>query len=404
MRRLLVWTVVLIAFGAGMPRAQTPPAGAQMPDASQMSGVPLPVGDLAPGTITVRVVRGSMANVITGHPVELVGGPTPLTVSTNSTGRAEFQGLRIGTRVRAVTTVDGERLESQEFQVPQNGGVRVALVATDPEAARREAQDRALAQGPAQPGMVVLGEQSRFVFEIGDDGLNVFNIMQIMNTARTPVQPPAPLVFPLPADSLNATVLQGSSPQAVLAGKQVTATGPFAPGMTLVQFAYAMPLSGGELTVRQVLPAPLSQLTAMAQKVGGTQLTSPQVAQQRDMPAEGQAYILAQGPGLKAGETVVFNFTGLPYAPVWPRNVAVAAAILILLLGAWGSTRAASGAAARRRGSLEAKRDLLFTELTRLEEEHRRREIDPDRFAARRRELVADLERVYADLDEGAAA
>ena len=38
-------------------------------------------------------------------------------------------------------------------------------------------------------GHVVLGEQTRFVFEMGDEALNVFNILQIVNTARTPVQP-----------------------------------------------------------------------------------------------------------------------------------------------------------------------------------------------------------------------
>jgi hypothetical protein len=404
-RALGLWFALAVCAG-GVASAQMPPSGAQMPDASQMSGVPLPVGDLAPGTITVRVVRGSMANVIAGHPVELQGGPTPLTVTTNSTGRAEFQGLRVGTRVKAVTTVDGERLESQEFEVPQNGGVRLALVATDPEAAKREAQDRALAQGPSQPGMVVLGDQSRFVLEIGEDGLNVFSIMQIMNTARTPVQPPAPLVFPLPQGSTNAAILQGSSPQATLAGNEVTVTGPFAPGATLVQFAYALPLSSAERTIQQVLPAPLGRLTVVAHKVGETHLTSPQIAQHREMQAEGRTYIMAQGPGLQAGEAVVINFTGLPHAPVWPRNMAVGAAVLILLLGAWGSrlTGSAGASAQARRGRLEAERDRLFGELTRLEEQHRLQGIEPDRHAALRRELIAALERVYAELDEEAAA
>ena len=108
-----------------------------MPDARQMSGVPLPVGDLPPGTVTVRVVRGSMANVIQDQPVELTGGPSPRSEKTNQSGRAEFTGLAPGTRVRASTTVNGERLESQEFAVPATGGIRVALVATDPEMQKR---------------------------------------------------------------------------------------------------------------------------------------------------------------------------------------------------------------------------------------------------------------------------
>jgi hypothetical protein len=406
-RRLAAAASLVLALTAASASAQVPPAGAQMPDAKQMSGTPLPVNDLPPGTVAVRVVRGSMANVISGHPVELLGLPSPRTVKTNETGRAEFSGLAVGTRVKAVTTVDGERLESQEFPVPAAGGVRVALVATDPEAAKRAAEDQRLAQTPAQPGLVVLGEQTRFVFELGDDGLNVFNILQIVNTARTPVQPPGPLVFDLPSDAVDASILEGSSSQATLAGKRVTVTGPFAPGTTLVQFAYAMPLSGSDLTIALKLPAALTAVAAAAQKVGETHMTSPQFAQHRDMTADGgQLYTVAQGPGLPAGETLVFNFTGLPHAPVWPRNLALALAVLVLAGGAWaslgGPAGRAGGDAARR--ALEARRDRLFNELTVIEEQHRRESIDPAYYTRRRRELVAALERLYAQLDEEAAA
>ena len=394
-----LWTVPAVA--------QMPPAGGQMPDARQMSGTPLPVTDLAPGTVVVRVVRGSMANVVTGHPVELLGASKPLIVTTNESGRAEFPALAIGARVKAVTTVDGERIESQEFAVPATGGVRVALVATDPEAASRAAEDAKLAQAAAQPGMVVLGEQSRFVFELGDDGLNAFNILQIVNTARTPVQTPGPLVFEMPLASKEAVLLEGSSPQAKIDGRRVTVTGPFAPGTTLLQLAYEMPISGGDLTIELKLPAPLMQVSAAAQKVGETQMSSPQIAQKREMPADGgQMYIVGQGPALRAGDSVVFNFTGLPHAPVWPRNVALTLALMLLAGGAWGAaktpTRASKDQAARQ--ALEARRDRLFEELTAIEEQHKLQAIEPDQYAARRRALVAALEQLYAQLDEDAAA
>src|SRR4029078_10253444 len=62
---------------------------AQIPDPKQMSGVPLPVGDLPAGTVTVRVVRGTMTNVISGQRADLIG-PTPMSANTNDAGRAEF--------------------------------------------------------------------------------------------------------------------------------------------------------------------------------------------------------------------------------------------------------------------------------------------------------------------------
>lgn len=394
----------LLAQPPGMGGGQG--SGAQMPDAKQMSGVPLQAGDMAVGTVTVRVVRGSMANPLAGEPVELFGGLSPVTMTTNETGRAEFTGLTPGMRVKAVATITGERLESQEFEVPAAGGMRVMLVATDPESARRAEEDRKLAQTPAQPGLVVIGERSRFVFEMGDEGLNVFNILEILNTGRTPVQPPAPVVFDLPDIAQTPGILDGSSPQAVLAGKRLTINGPFAPGTTLVQFAYSVPFGRSDQTVEQKLPLALNQLSVMAQKVGDLHLLSPQMTDHRETAAEGQTYIVGQGPALKAGDTLTFNFTGLPSQSSWPRNLALLLAVLILGGGVLGSTRTGKAAAAEqgRIKKLQAKRERLFAELTALEQRHRENAIDPSRYSAERRELVSALERVYGEMDEETAA
>ena len=81
------------------------------------------------------------------------------------------------------------------------------------------------------------------------------------------------------------------------------------------------------------------------------------------------------------------------------------AALVILGGGAWGSLRPrrASANDQDRHRRLSARRDRLFADLTDLEDQHRAGAIDPERFALRRRELVAALERVYAELDEEAA-
>jgi hypothetical protein len=371
-------------------------AGAQMPDARQMSGIPLPVADLPAGTITVRVVRGAMTNVIAGQIVELTGGPAPLSAKTNDAGRAEFTGLAAGTRVRAVTSLDGQRLESQEFAVPAAGGIRLALVA----------DDSAAAAAPAQPGVVVLGERSRFVIEMGDEALNVFALFDIVNSAQVPVQPPQPVVFDLPDEGLGAGMLEGSAPQAVIAGKQVRVNGPFLPGSTLVQFGYSLPIDGNTATVDQRLPVDLNQVSVMAQKVGNMELRSAQIAEHRDMPLQGETFIVGKGPGVAAGQTVSFTFTGLPHRALWPRNVALILAVAILLAGVWASARPGKPAAAHdeRRRRLDAKRDRLFGELTALEDQYRKQSIDPERYASRRGELIAALERIYSEMDGEAAA
>ena len=404
MRRVLVALALMAML---VPALAAQPAGGQMPDPKQMSGIPRPDGEIPAGTVTVRVIRGSLANNLPGHPVELVGeGPeSGKTGQTNAEGRAEFRGLKIGSTLKAVTTVDGERLESQEFSVPSNAGVRLMLVATDPGAAQRTQEDQQLAAGPPKTGIVVLGEQSRFVIEVGDGGLNVFNIFEIQNNARVPVQPAVPIVFPLPAGAEHPAVLDGSSPLAVAAGDRINVSGPFPPGVSLVQFAYTMPYSSGSTSITQRIPAGMARLSVAAQKVGAMTMTSPQVSQQRDMQADGETYMVGQGPPLAAGSDITFAFTGLPYAPVWPRNVALAAAIVVLLGGAFAAFqgRQARGAAVQRQ-RLESERERLFAELTTLETAHRAGASDPAFYAARRRELVIALERIYAALDEEVAA
>jgi hypothetical protein len=399
--RALATVVILAAIVLG----GTVAGGAQqMPDPKEIAGIPLPVGDVPSGTVIVRVIRGSLSNNIAGQPVDLLVSGAPRTMKTDTTGRASFPGLAPGIRVKAIATVGAERLESQEFPVPAGNGVRLLLVATDPDAVTRAEQDRQLAAGPAQQGSVVLGDQSRFVFELGDGSLSVFNLLQIVNTARAPVQTAQPIVFELPDGATGATVIQGSSSQATAANRQVTVVGPFAPGATNVQFAYSMPYSSGALTVAQAIPVPLSRVTVLAQKIGEMRVSSAQVTEQRNMSAEGQAYIVGQGPAVRAGDVVAFQFEGLPYEPRWPRYVALTLAIVILAAGAWASRMPRGTPTLERATSrLETKRNQLFTELASIERQHREGRIDPAGYASRRAELVAALERVYAEIDRQAA-
>jgi hypothetical protein len=378
-----------------------------MPDAKQMSGIPLPVADLAAGTVTVRVVRGAMTNPVVDHPVQLSGGPSPVVARTNESGRAEFAGLRPGTRVTASTTVDGERLESQEFGVPATGGVRVALVASGGPAGQSAAGGGPSPSArPAAPGAVELSDRSRLVIEMGPETLNVFNLFEVVNRSKEPVQPPAPIVFELPEAAVGAGALEGSSPQATVAGKRVTVAGPFAPGSTVVQFGYSLPIKSGTLTLRQTLPLALPQFSFMAQKVGNLKVESPQVSEQREMPLQESTFIVGKGPALRAGDAISLTFSGLAHAPTWPRNVALALVLVILAGGVWGSIRTGAPAAdhAQRRRRLEAKRDRLFAELASIEEQRNEQTIDPERYAARRRDLLSALEAVYAEMDEEAAA
>src|SRR3954462_14634564 len=137
-------------------------ASAQMPDPRQMSGIPRPVDDLPNGSVSVRVIRGDMSHNLQNQPVEMRAGNTTRTVNTDAEGRAQFDNIDAGTPVKFSTVVDGERLESQEFAIQPRGGVRMLLVATDPNAAKDQA---AQASAPAVSGTVIIGGESRIIVE-----------------------------------------------------------------------------------------------------------------------------------------------------------------------------------------------------------------------------------------------
>ena len=121
---------------------------------------------------------------------------------------------------------------------------------------------------------------------------------------------------------------------------------------------------------------------------------------------EGERYILAQGPTLPAGAALAVTVSGLPHHSAWPRRIALALAVLMLGAGFWAAGRRPTPAAnAARVKQLSGKREKIYAELVRLEQQRRAGGIDAAKYAERRPALMAQLERVYRDLDtEGGQA
>jgi hypothetical protein len=391
-RRILVAAVLVAAL------APTLGAQFQMPDPRQMSGIPRPVDDLPARSVSVRLIRGELSNNIANHPVELQVNGKAQTVKTDEAGRAQFDGLPPGATLKAVAVVDGERLESQEFPAPAQGGVRLLLVATDKE---KEAQKAAEARAPAVQGQVVIGGESRIVIEPDEELVRVYYLLDITNPARTPVNPPALFMFDTPKDALSTTIMEESSKQATATGTRVRVQGPFAPGATFVQVAFAVPAATGSVNLSQTFPAPFEHLAVIVKKVGDTKLSSPQIERQQDMPAGDGVYIAAAGEkSIPAGQAVTLTITGLPHHSDAPRWIALSLAMGIVVVGLLTAGRPADAKSrSDERRQLIARREKLFQDLLRLETDHRRGRGDPSRYATRRQELVAALEHVYGALD-----
>jgi hypothetical protein len=382
------------------------PAAAQiaMPDPSLINGKALPAGDLQTGTITVRVVRESIGNNIVGQQVAMiVNGETKRAV-TDEQGRAEFKGLPAGANGHAEAMVNGEHLQSDTFVVPSSGGLRVILVAGIAEAqARKKKEEAEAAAAPPVKGTVVLGGNSRIIFEFPDDLMRVYYMLEILNNARNRVDIGGPLIIDLPQSAAGASPLDGSSPQATVAGSRITITGPFASGVTPVQIGFQMPFTSSSTTIEQTWPVPLEQVTVASTKAGSLSFSSPQFSSVGDVKGDdGTPFILASGPGMKAGGTLRIQVSGLPVQSSVPRYAALTLAGAVALVGLWLALPGKQSSRESRQ-RLIARRDTLLGELARIEERARTgRETSKD--AARRPRLLAELEQIYGELDSGEAA
>jgi hypothetical protein len=388
--------VLVVLCCASVARAQF-----QMPDPKQMSGIPRPVTDLPDNTVSVRVIRGSFENNVAGQDVELHAGSEVRTAKTDQDGRAEFSGIAAGTPVTFTTTVDGEALESQEFPFPGSGGVRLMLVATDKTAPSRGGSAAATAEAVSAP--VVLGERSRIIFEPDDELVRVYYLLDILNNGTAPANPPTEFAFDLPSGASGAGLLEGTSPQAQLSDNHLRVPGPFAPGATLVQVGAQFATTDGTLQLTQAFPAELQQVAVIVRKLGATAISSPQLTNQQEFTEQGETYIQAVGPPIVAGQPVSLTLSGMPHHSPIPHRIALALAGLIALIGGLLAVRRPEAnrmeiAAERKR--LTSKRDKLLAQLVRLEQEHRSGRGDAARYARRREELVAALERVYSALDQ----
>lgn len=378
------------------------PAAAQvaMPDARQMSGVPLPATELPDGTVTVRVVRERMGNNVAGQEVALTTPDGKVTAVTDAQGRAEFTSVAAGSQVTAETTIDGETLRSQPFAVPSRGGVRVALVAGAARIAEAEAAaNAAAAQAPARTGAVVFGPDTRIVLEFQDDEPTFFYIFSVVNNARTPVNPAAPLVLTLPGDAEGASLVSGPPGLARIADGALTLSGPFPPGQTAFQIAFRVPLAG-TLRVQQRWPAPVEGILVATEKAGALTLTSPQLSGVREGDSNGQSFIVGTGGRLAEDQVLDITFSNVPAHPAWPYWTATIVTSAGVLWVVWAILSSAPDRSRETKGLL-AERERLLGAIAAIDAEARLKGDDGKR-QARRERLMAAVEQVYAQLDDAA--
>jgi hypothetical protein len=172
--------------------------------------------------------------------------------------------------------------------------------------------------------------------------------------------------------------------------------------VTPVQIQYAIRYGSPERVLDQTFPVPLQRVVVGLEKVNEVQMASPQFSSVNELPTENGPYLLGQGGALAAGTPLSITLSNLPLHSRAPRWIAMGLALTIAIAGAWFAFTARSSRG-REREALAARRDQLLGELTQLEAKHRDGTVAPEKYLARRQRILAELERIYGELDDASA-
>jgi hypothetical protein len=294
--------------------------------------------------------------------------------------------------------------------MPARGGVRTILAATGDSSAggatppQGSSATGAVPQPSGSVSSLSIGGNSRIAAEFSDDVLQMFYLLEIVNRTSAAITPASALMFDMPTGAEGTTVLEGSTKNAVAKGTRVTVTGPFAPGVTPLQIGFRLDSLGSAATVRSTFPLSMDIVSMAVQKIGGMTVSSPQVQRVQERALGQSVFIMGMGPRLAAGAPLVLQLESLPYKSLTPVYVAVALATAIVAIALWfmviPGPFEATGA---RRRALHERRENGLAALAALDAEHRAGRIDEAHYTARRATLVAQLERVYGELDQEGA-
>ena len=316
------------------------------------------------------------------------------TATTDEEGRATFLTLNPGQQVQASTELDGSQLQSQMFNVPGRGGIRLMLVGADPDTPEL----------PAQLGTVTLAGESWIQVELIEESIEVYYFLEVVNKTSTPVEPSKSIMFDLPSGAVGTTVMRGSSSKTLLDGRRVELPGPFNPGATPLHVAYILPYSAASLVLSQGFPVDLEALLISVEQWGGMDVQSSQIDRRMELPSEqgnGPPYMLGAGPRISVGQDLLVELLGLPHRSTMPRTITLIMAVTIFGFGFWGVLgNPETASEGKRRVTLESRKEKLFADLVKIERQHRAGKIGSTKHTSRRTELIGALERVYRELDE----
>jgi len=399
-------TTGIARFDSGLP------AGVIEVHALDEQGRPLvnqaiEVGRVA-GSAGVQVVDAvTDANGIARF-TNLLAPPSPTPKPADSPTGAGESGEATARTVAAAVVMDhgGQRVSTEGFQLPENGGIRVELK---------------VPTTTADPSIITIGEGARVILQLREEGLSFVETFPLENNSDKVFDPGAGGVeIPLPKEAVGAEGAEGAHRIEIRKGIGVAIHGPIPPRRPRdpnskspdeVTFGFFLPARGASLHFEQKFPNGIAQFTFATEQIPGLVIESAQITGRQDREFGGKKYWLMRGEAVPPGGTLRFTVHGLP-APDPTGRIVSGLLALGLIAGSivLGRRRGGQPGGSKEQGArdkLVQRREKLFAELMAAEEKRVGRPAggasaapagSPAAVKAERDELVRKLEGVYREL------
>ncbi|MEE9285697.1 MAG: hypothetical protein V3V35_08235 [Dehalococcoidia bacterium] len=355
----------------------------------------------------VGVIEGRVVNGTPGGPDP---GPVPLSLlkfrrmtqesevfgQADAQGQFRFEGLEVDPDVRYFVQAGYRDVAYRSPAVDLAGApgpVEVQVFETttsDAEISIRRASV-AIPRIESEIGLITVLEVVTFVNE-GDRTYvgNLFTTLQDGGVVR----------IPLPASAVDVSLGHGFGPEGVqpALGGMIGQT-PFPPGELELVYAYGLPYTETEATLRKLYFYPVRDVTVLVPE-GGPQPTSPDLEFQGIVDVGGTPQMLLTRGSMAPGDTFTLRLTNLPrFAAIGDGGISLdsalrytGVALLFLVVGAVITytivarrRRLAPAGVALDLGELERERADLVTSLAELEEAHEGGVIADDEYQRLRR-------------------
>jgi len=316
-------------------------------------------------------------------------------VQADERGHYRFQGLEVSSRLSYTPSAirDQARFSMEDFELPDDAGVRVVLRSYEPTSKPEEAQlDIA----------VVVG------LELEESAIAVENYYHIVVRGRK-AWVPHDFTIPLPEgyEAFDSTETPMGAAKEI-SGKGVEVTGTFPPGANELSFSYRIALAGSsQQSLQAPLPPNASWVRVMATATPTMALNVRGLGPGRPSRGQSGAKLLVAekrgAPGTAvAGTSLAIALDGLP-EPSSARWVALVLGLGASLAGVWIALARRREPLAPEPEDLEQGRETLLAEIARLERSHQAAAMDAAEHSRLRAGLVEALARLVEQDDRRAA-